>query len=151
MLGLGLGFIRTMFKGATGKLAGAIETTSLKNPADANTPLTIDRQITLQAGKPERVEVGYYNVGTSQVSSVTLSMGQGGKCSGETEIDISLTAIPSDPVEPGQDIGFNVILKVEAVTAKGTYICQIVAEATDTTGSILTEASQQKQFFIEVT
>ena len=73
MLGLGLGFIRSMFKGATSKLAGAIESTSLKNPADSNTPLTIDRQISIKANTDERIEIGYYNAYTQPNTNVAVT------------------------------------------------------------------------------
>jgi len=141
MLGLGLGFIRTMFKGATGKLSGAIESTSLKNPADSTTPLTIDRQITLEAGEAQRIEIGYYNAFTQEnrdVALTTVSCDNAGVFN-----DLKLSSISAEAVPAGESVGFNAILETESVE-RGTFICQIKAAGSKP------EATQTAQFFLEI-
>ena len=50
VMGLGLTFIRGLFKGATEKLGSALEATDITNPPTAETPLTIDQKITWSVG-----------------------------------------------------------------------------------------------------
>ena len=147
MLGLGLGFIRTMFKGATSKLAGAVESASLKNPADSSNPLTIDRQIQVKAGSSERIEIGYYNSGVAEVTGVKLALTG---CQGDAVLTVTdpftLNTLASGAVKAGESTGYNGILAVKSGVPKGTYICQIA-----TTPSGASTSDQSAQFFLEVT
>lgn len=131
MLGLGLGFIRNIFGGASGKIAQALESTSLKNPADSSNPLTIDDKITMKRTAEKEIEVGFYNTDFEAQPTVTLDITgcstSGGETFADAGLDLPIIAAPaSGEIGASEGTGFKAILSFpDSPPPVGTYICSL--------------------------
>ena len=148
MLGLGLGFIRTMFKGATSKLGSAVEGVSLKNPADASNPLTMDEKIDIKQGGENQIEVGIYNKLSDEQTNVAIAI-ESCRDTGNIEMPSvpNLAAPPIRSLPTGESAGYKAILSLKGnrdYLVGNTYICSIEASSSETT------PLESFQFFMEV-
>jgi hypothetical protein len=151
VLGLGLTFIRGIFGGATAKLGGAISAASLKNPADSETPLTIDERVSIKAADKEEIEVGFYNRDINPHSVKLSNAGCEGDvitAGGTTDhkvFDVAVTSIAQE-VDPGESIGYKAIFQAPsgADAPQGTYVCTL--QAIDGTAPL-----ESAQFFLLIT
>lgn len=162
MLGLGLTFTRGLFQSASSKMFQAVEGTSLKNPADAEHPITIDEQLTLKRNDQERLEVGFYNRANQAVTDVSLVITE---CIDTGGVNVQPENLPRmiaptiDEVESATDVGFKTILTLDTEGAgltPNSYICTLRACTPASTGSTSTSCDQNNlfeevQFFLEVT
>jgi len=64
ILGLGLGFIRTLMGQGQDQFTTAIDNAQLENPATADNPVTVDRTVDVKSGKSARFKLGFYNIDT---------------------------------------------------------------------------------------
>lgn len=146
MLGLGLGFIRNVFGGATEKLSEGLESVSIRNPADSNSPITID-DLTMKRTATKEIEIGVYNRHETsklniklQVTGCTQSSGE--EFSGELPI-IAAPTLPELAASTGT--GFKAVFSWPegAEPPVGTYVC--IIEAQEEAG-----AFESAQFFVRV-
>jgi len=163
MLGLGLTFTRGLFKSASSKMFQAVEGTSLKNPADAEHPVTIDEQLQLKRNAQERLEVGFYNRANLAVNDVSLVISECIDTSGASVAEENLPRMIAptiNEVESATDVGFKTILTLESDSGSGltpnSYICTLKACTPASTGTTSSECVTDKeyeevQFFLEVT
>jgi hypothetical protein len=63
VLGLGLGFIQNLIKKGEGNFVKVIDNNQLEVQPDANTPLVMDKQISIDSGngKQATINIGFYN------------------------------------------------------------------------------------------
>src|SRR5210317_1185478 len=67
VLGLGLALVRNVFFNADKAVIKAIDNSLLENPASAQNPVTVDRNVEFRIGKKAKVEMGFYNSGTESL------------------------------------------------------------------------------------
>lgn len=162
MLGLGLTFTRVLFKSASSKMLQAVEGTNLKNPADAEHPVTIDEQIIMKRGSQEQLEVGFYNRGNSDVFKVGLKILKCidtlGNPYDSTSANIPIIIAPEvSSIESASNIGYKAILNLEKENGSGlgtgSYICTLAACDISNCNPDLTNHAvyETVQFFLEVT
>lgn len=125
VLGLGLGFIRGLFGKGTQNLGKAIDNSALKNPATADTPITVDRNVQIKMGRMAKLRVGFYNT-ENQVLTVTPTS-TALICNSPQGVGTFTLSSATSTVEPGQATAFEAILFAPAtgsgITPKNTYVC----------------------------
>ncbi len=142
LLAVGLGFTYLFQEKGEEGLGQLLTFEDLKQPASSTKPLTIDRDVNIQARKTKDLEIGFYNRDNQQ-HSVRLYVRE---CVNEdgTTITAGLPTIaaPSADVDANQGTGFRVIMKENGMPSGQTYICKLTAED----GSVL----ESKQFYLNV-
>lgn len=153
MLGLGLGFIRNIFGGATAKIQAGLESVSIRNPADANSPITID-DITMKRTAQKEIEVGLYNKGAADLTNVVLQVTECRDSKNDpvgTAPIIAAPAVPALPPSTGKGLkaifGWphdEITNECSSCPPVGNYICTIQANADGALGF------ETAQFFVRL-
>jgi len=138
VLGLGLGFIRGLMGKGEEQFSRAIDNAALENPADATNPVTVDRTVSVKAGKTSKLRIGFYNAETTAVTSFTPALDSACSTSGYT-----LTS-GAQNVPTGDARGYEAVLGAPAGAAAGTtQVCTIqFSDGTDIIAS--------KQFYVDI-
>ena len=135
VMGLGLTFIRGLFKGATEKLGGALQATDLRNPPSLENPLTIDKRITISAGDKKPIEIGVYNTNTQdELADAKPSIDKCVNSAGDeyAQGDLFAIAAPAQTIAPRGTAGYSSILSITAENLESdTYICTVIVAGSD--------------------
>ncbi len=124
VMGLGLTFIRGLFKGATEKLGGALEAAELKNPPSAEKQLTIDSKISTLLDEKKNIQIGVYNPDTAQMTGIIPVIINCVNSKGDPQTTGITLAAPSQNIAPRGIAGYSAILTASGITPD-TYICTI--------------------------
>jgi len=167
LLGLGIGFIRGLFK-QSGELPGLIDTDQFNTPPDSQTPIRITpSSVALKGGDSKPVKVGVYNKDVPGLVDFTVAIP---RCKGKGDVVIMPVLLAdAAKISQGESQGFRVIVTAEiakvinagsssaAVGDKmdpGEYICKLVGIQADAAGLPLTGSnvkSYDTQFIMTVT
>ncbi|MBT4824961.1 hypothetical protein HN695_01780 [Candidatus Woesearchaeota archaeon] len=166
MLGVGL-FVTNLIKENVAQGIKSLDVTELDNPASAEEPITIPKEVQLKKGKERLLKVGYYNVLQYEVENVKLALSE---CLGQDgTVQLFYDDATTDPFyimatteDVGSSEGTGYEIKLMDKTKEldlgeefptGTYVCKIVAHdplITSGDGS-LDSPYESKQFFITLT
>lgn len=148
MLGVGITFINMIREEMIGGLGDIVPEEELENPATAQTPLTIDSEITVGQNDEERIDVGFYNTLASTQEDVDLEIVECVAGGGDTEdmddADLPEIHSPSATVEGGESTAFSAVIEPEDGPPLGTYLCTI--ELQDDGGDTL----ESESFYFEL-
>jgi hypothetical protein len=153
VMGLGLTFIRGLFKGATEKLGSALQATELQNPPSSEKPITIDQRISASPGDKKTIQIGVFNNDASAtkrdgvVPVLTTCVAASAPTTTVTPGANTLNVVtPPQSIDYRASAGYGAVLVVGKTLTPDTYICTVEARYGTTT---LPGATAQ--FFIEVT
>ncbi len=147
VLGLGITFIRSMFKSATGKLATGIENVDLAEQPSADKPITMPQTIEASRGGTVGVNIGFYNAGDQEITAQPAITNV---CKG--------TYIPAPPAPPTPAetttqpliIAANVSVAAGTSTAFQTQITPPSSAKVTTYICTVSVGPYNKQFFLSV-
>ncbi len=137
VLGLGLTFIRGLFKQAEAKTQSAFEATKLKKVPTSEEPISVDSPITMNPSNKKTIEIGIYNPQTGDPEQATLTgvkpdlvatdcVNSEGTKVENTNADWFKLAAASIDIPPREARGFPAILTIGNANID-TYICTIKA------------------------
>ena len=138
VMGLGLTFIRGLFKGAQEKLGGALQATELDNPPTAEKPITIDAQVEVSINEERTLKIGIYNPGTGTTDGMRAVSPVLSNCIHISTPGVNVAATDFLLASPAQDIAprgigaYAAVLKYTG-TKTGTFICTVIAGGTGAT------------------
>jgi len=139
VLGLGLAFIRGALTRGQEQVFKAIDNAELDNPASADHPAVIDKNVDAKIGVDSQIKMGVYNSATETKTGVEPSLGD---CIGTdaTGLPVTLAANTdvamsggSQDVPGGSARAYQGLIKPlqTANTKPGTYICTVTFTGLD--------------------
>jgi uncharacterized membrane protein len=122
VLGLGLGFLRSVIGQGQKSVIKAIDNAELQNPASSDNPITVDSRVTGKPGESVVVIISAYG-GTAGIQNapVTVTCHSG----------LMLNADGSDTLTMTQSIaansaaGFQAVIKIPSGAQPGLYPCSV--------------------------
>lgn len=142
ILGLGLAFIRGALQKGQAQVFKAIDNAELENPATADKPVTVDRNVQVKVGSTAQVRLGYYNSGSEPVDA-TPSLTSCYSSTNPTNSIVTQFTLSSgsQSVGAGKAVGFQGLLGTVAATTlvQGAYVCTVEI------------GGESAQFFVTVT
>ena len=162
VLGLILGFTRTIFKFGTEKTTGIFEATNLDSVPDAQNPLTLPDTVTVKSKDKKTLNVGYYNRNPYSVPNAKFGIYDCQDESGATMEDIanevSLSVVDVMPritsawqtIEGSDSKGYKIILTAEDIVAGRLYICTVIVYNNDAATTPLNDDPLKEQISEDV-
>ncbi len=148
MLALGLGFVRTLFGGATEKIGDLIDQEIDPVQPTSNNPLEFSRdRIQLAPGKSAVFKYSYYNTNTTDQINLHTSINCNGITS-TTGVDIQPPA--QKVVQAGDIVTSIVLVKAEKSVDQDTYLCQLELYSMFSTTPPTNQSLTARDFIIEV-
>jgi hypothetical protein len=159
VLGLILGFTRTIFKFGSEKTTGIFEATDLETKPDADNTLTIPDTVSIKAKGTKTYKVGYYNKNSFTATTARFAIAS---CQNETGGLVDQSVLPTitsaaQNVEASDSAGYNIIVAENGLASGKLYICTVVVHGQDsgTPTDLSTRAQggvyETKQIFFSVT
>lgn len=165
MLGVGIAFINMIREELIGSVGDVVPTEELDNPATAQNPVTIPREISVPANGDTRQMIGFYNTMTSIAEDATVGIsdcvGTGGldnlNQAPDHEGGYAVPGIdsPITDVDPTEGTGFSVVINAPYGAETGTYICTLIVYDSNegnldpTAGGL--DIYESESFYLEVT
>ncbi|MFH1769944.1 MAG: hypothetical protein ABH828_00105 [archaeon] len=150
ILGLGLGFIRGLIGKGEVNLGKAIDNAALENPADSNSPVTIDRTVEIKAGKTAKMKIGFYNAGSTNTAGFVPALDANCKVDDDEVKETNenfLLASGAQTVPIGEARGYEAVLTAPINAPAGsTKVCTVEFWSGDTTPVVVAS----KQFYIDI-
>ncbi len=149
VLGLALTLTRTIFKGASEQIPGALQLTALQAQPTSDNPITLSDTLHLKAKGKLEVDVGYYNKGPNPVSAGKFKI-TGCESEDSTNAPVVATTLPtaisrSEAVPVAESKAYKLIIKENGLTAGYTYICTF-----GVMDGAATVPSESKSVFVKV-
>ena len=150
ILGLGLAFIRGALSKGQAQVFKAIDNAQLENPASADTPATVDKNVQVKNDGTAQVSLGFYNKETATAgvtfTPVISTCSKGGVAADNFDLISGAQA-----VGVGKASGYQGIVQqkatVLALNAGDAYVCTVEFR---TSAVNPTTAKASAQFFITV-